>query len=144
MLSGARRRSEQLATAPVVVGAVVRDGKTVLAAQRARPPALAGRWEFPGGRVEAGEDERAALARECREELTADVVVGERLGPDLVLVNGWVLRLYLAELAPGAQPVAVEHRAIRWVSADELGDLDWLDADRIVLPIVVEALAVER
>jgi 8-oxo-dGTP diphosphatase len=144
LLSGARRRAEQLATAPVVVGAVVRDGKTVLAAQRARPPAVAGRWEFPGGRVEADEDERAALARECREELTADVVVGERIGPDLVLPSGWVLRLYLAELAPGAQPVAAEHRALRWVTADELADLDWLDADRIVLPSVAEALAAQR
>ncbi len=143
LLSGVRRRAEQLATAPVVVGAVVRDGKTVLAAQRARPPVLAGRWEFPGGRVEAGEDERAALARECREELTADVVVGERLGPDLVLPSGWVLRLYLAELAPGAQPVAAEHRAIRWVSSAEFAELDWLDADRVVLPAVAEALAPE-
>jgi 8-oxo-dGTP diphosphatase len=141
LLSGARRRAEQLATAPVVVGAVIRDGRTVLAAQRARPPADAGRWEFPGGRVEAGEDECAALARECREELAADVVVGARIGPDLVLRSGWVLRLYLAEPAPGAQPVAAEHRAIRWVSADEFADLDWLDADRIVLPAVAEALA---
>jgi 8-oxo-dGTP diphosphatase len=144
LLSGVRDRAEQLATAPVVVGAVVRDGRTVLAAQRARPPSAAGRWEFPGGRVEAGEDERCALVRECREELTADVVVGERVGPDLVLPSGWVLRLYLAELAPGAQPVAVEHRALRWVSADQFAELDWLDADRIALPAVAEALAAKQ
>ena len=144
LLSEVRDRAEQLATAQVVVGAVVRDGGTVLAAQRARPPSAAGRWEFPGGRVEAGEDERCALVRECREELTADVVVGERVGPDLVLPSGWVLRLYLAALAPGAQPVAAEHRALRWVSADQFIELDWLDADRIALPAVADALAAKQ
>jgi 8-oxo-dGTP diphosphatase len=134
LLAGVRTRAEQLATAPVVVGAAILGDGTVLAAQRDRPPVAAGRWEFPGGRVEVGEDERAALIRECHEELAADVVVTDRLGPDLVLANGWVLRIYLARLAPGAEPVATEHRAMRWVSADQLAGLDWLDADRIVLP----------
>lgn len=134
LLDGVRTRAEQLATAPAVVGAAILGEGAVLAAQRDRPPVAAGRWEFPGGRVEAGEDERSALTRECREELAADVVVGDRLGPDLVLANGWVLRIYLARLAPGAEPVAVEHRAMRWVSADQMTTLDWLDADRIVLP----------
>lgn len=134
LLDGVRARAEQLVTAPVVVGAAILGDGTVLAAQRDRPPVAAGRWEFPGGRVEAGEDERTALARECREELAADVLVEDRLGPDLVLANGWVLRIYLARLAPGAEPVVTEHRAMRWVSADQLAALDWLDADRIVLP----------
>jgi 8-oxo-dGTP diphosphatase len=140
MVGAVRERAEQLAGAPVVVGAVIHDGDTVLAAQRDRPPATAGRWEFPGGKVEPGEDERSALARECREELAADVLVDDRVGPDLVLANGWVLRLYLARLAPSARPVAGEHRAIRWVPADRLGDLDWLDADRVVLPGLAEAV----
>ncbi|HEX3650753.1 MAG TPA: (deoxy)nucleoside triphosphate pyrophosphohydrolase, partial [Pseudonocardiaceae bacterium] len=134
LLAAVRDRAEQLTAAPVVVGAaIVRDG-TVLAGQRTEPPAVAGRWEFPGGKVEPGESERAAVVRECREELAADVVVGGRLGPDLVLANGWLLRLYLATLAPGARPVAGEHRAVRWVPADRLAELDWLAADRVVLP----------
>ena len=140
LLGDARSRATKLATAQIVVGAVIRDGTAVLAAQRDRPPAAAGRWEFPGGRVEDGEDERAALARECREELTADVDVTDRLGPDLVLANGWLLRLYAAKLAAGAEPVADDHRAIRWVSADQFGELDWLDADRLVLPAVATLL----
>jgi 8-oxo-dGTP diphosphatase len=140
LLVGVRDRAEQLVTAPVVVGAAIVADGLVLAAQRDRPPAAAGRWEFPGGKVEPGEDERVALARECREELAAGIVVGGRLGPDLVLANGWVLRLYLARLVPGAEPVAGEHRAIRWVSADRLGRLDWLPADRIVLPGLAVAL----
>lgn len=134
LLTSVRDRAEQLATAPVVVGAAITAAGRVLAAQRDRPPSAAGRWEFPGGKVEPGEDERAALVRECREELAADIRVDGRLGPDLVLASGWVLRLYLAELAPGAQPVAGEHRAVRWVSADQLAGLNWLPADRIVLP----------
>jgi 8-oxo-dGTP diphosphatase len=144
LLTGARQRAEQLADAPVVVGAVIQQDATVLAAQRDRPPASAGRWEFPGGRVEPGEDECAAVVRECREELGAAVVVSDRFGPDLVLANGWLLRLYLARLAPDARPTATEHRAIRWVSAAQLAELDWLDADRIVLPTLAATLAVKN
>jgi 8-oxo-dGTP diphosphatase len=141
LLAAVRDRAEQLADAPVVVGAVITDGPVVLAAQRDRPPATAGRWEFPGGKVEPDEAEPAALTRECREELGADIEVGDRFGPDLVLANGWVLRLYLARLAPGARPVAGEHRALRWVSAGQFADLDWLDADRVVLPGLAAVLA---
>lgn len=133
LLDGVRERAEQLARVPVVVGAVLVAGGRVLAAQRDRPAHAAGRWEFPGGRVEAGEAEAAAVVRECREELAADVVVGDRVGPDVVLPNGWLLRLHAAALARGAEPVAAEHRALRWVSAAELAGLDWLDADRLVL-----------
>lgn len=144
LLAAVRDRAEQLAAAPVVVGAaIVRDG-TVLAAQRDKPASTAGRWEFPGGKVEPGEDERAALVRECREELAAEVVVGGRLGPDLVLASGWLLRLYLARLAPGARPVAGEHRAVRWVPAGGLAGLDWLDADRVVLPGLAALLSPDR
>jgi 8-oxo-dGTP diphosphatase len=140
LLPCVRGRAEQLATAPVVVGAAIVANGHVLTAQRDRPPSTAGRWEFPGGKVEPGEDERAALVRECREELAVDVRVGDRLGPDLVLANGWVLRLYLATLAPGARPVADEHRELRWVPVDRLGGVDWLPADRIVVPGLAVAM----
>jgi 8-oxo-dGTP diphosphatase len=141
LLRGARERAVRLAAAPVVVGAVIHDGITVLAAQRDHPPAAAGKWEFPGGRVEDGESERAALARECREELATEVEVADRLGQDVILANGWVLRLYAARLAEGSQPVAGEHREIRRVPRNQLDDLDWLDADRLVLPAVAALLS---
>lgn len=144
VLAAVKRRAEQLADAPVVVGAVIVHGDAVLTAQRDRPRSLAGRWEFPGGKVESGEDERVALVRECREELAVDVTVGERIGPDLVLASGWVLRLYLATLEPGATPTADEHRALRWVPAAEIDGLDWLDADRVVLPAVRRQLSPAR
>jgi len=136
-----RARAEALATAPVVVGAAVLAGGRVLAAQRSYPVEAAGRWELPGGRVEPGETEQQALARECREELGVEVVVGERLGPDVPLAGGAVLRVHTATLAdPEAEPRALEHRALRWVGTGELCGLDWLDADHALLPDLDVAL----
>jgi 8-oxo-dGTP diphosphatase len=125
---------------PVVVAtAIVRNGR-VLAAQRARPSTVAGRWELPGGRVEAGECEAAAVVRECREELGAQVVPAGRLGTDLPIDAG-VLRVHVARLAADSpEPRALEHAALRWLGAAELDTLDWIDADRAVLADLVELL----
>jgi 8-oxo-dGTP diphosphatase len=133
-LAGVVARAEQLAGAPTVVGAAIIDDGAVLAAQRSYPPALAGRWEFPGGRVEQGECEQDAVVRECQEELGATVLVTGRVGPDLILPSGWVLRIHAARLVDGQRPDALEHHALRWVRAADLAELDWLDADRAVLP----------
>jgi 8-oxo-dGTP diphosphatase len=125
----------------VVATAVIRDG-AVLAAQRSYPAEVAGRWELPGGRVEPGESEPDAVVRECREELAATVVAGARIGADVPVRDGMVLRLWSAGLAPGsAEPVAAEHLALRWTSAAQLGDLDWLDTDRALLPALARELA---
>ncbi|WP_232660487.1 NUDIX domain-containing protein [Pseudonocardia sp. TRM90224] len=125
-------RAAELAAAKVVVAtALIRDGK-LLAAQRREPPALAGRWELPGGQVEPGESEEAAVERECQEELATTVRVTGRLGTDLPIDFG-VLRVHRAELL-GAEPQALEHQELRWVDATELSELDWLDADLAVLP----------
>ncbi|WP_225978189.1 (deoxy)nucleoside triphosphate pyrophosphohydrolase [Gandjariella thermophila] len=122
------------ASAPVVVGAaIVRDG-WLLAQQRRYPRRDAGRWELPGGRVEDGEPDAAALTRECREELGVDVWIGGPVGPDLPLPGDLLLRVYAAEVVGAAEPAALEHRAVRWVTAGELAELDWLDADRALLP----------
>ena len=116
----------------VVVGAaVVRDG-CLLAAQRSYPPALAGRWELPGGGVEPGESEADALVRECREELALAVTVRGRLGPDVVLGPDRVLRVHVCDAV--GEPTALEHRALAWVAPGELDALDWLDTDRALLP----------
>jgi 8-oxo-dGTP diphosphatase len=132
-----RARAEELAgrSAPVVVGAAVLSRGRLLAAQRSYPEAVAGRWELPGGRVEAGETERQALVRECREELGVDVAPDGRLGPDVPLPGGAVLRVHVASLAAAEPPPrALEHRALSWVDPDRLDGLDWLDADRVLLP----------
>ncbi|MEV7012501.1 (deoxy)nucleoside triphosphate pyrophosphohydrolase [Streptosporangium sp. NPDC051022] len=117
----------------VVVGAAIVDGNgRLLAAQRADPPELAGGWEFPGGKVDPGEDDRTALIRECQEELGVVVEAGEQVGGDWPLAGGYVLRVWLAEIVAG-EPVAREHLDLRWLTMDELYDVQWLPAD---LPIV--------
>ncbi|MDQ2880645.1 MAG: NUDIX domain-containing protein [Actinomycetota bacterium] len=140
-----RARAEQEAAPAVVVAAALVCAGWVLAQQRACPPELAGRWELPGGRVEPGENAHEALVRECREELAVEVVPGEQLGPDVALPGGHVLRVHVARLAqPTATPVAVEHAALRWVDASDLVELDWLDADRAILPDLAVLLRAER
>jgi 8-oxo-dGTP diphosphatase len=124
-----------------VVGAALVDGDRVLVAQRSGGP-YDGCWEFPGGKVEPGESDLSGLVREIREELGVDVVPQAFLGE--VLLDGSVgggppgtstLRVWWARIASGT-PVAHEHADLRWVRADELEALDWIPADRPLLPAV--------
>ena len=127
----------------IVAAVIIVDGR-VLAAERSAPPEVAGRWEFPGGKVEPGETDAQALARECLEELGVRVAVGERVGPDVPLARGRaVLRVFAVELLNGDMPEALEHTDMRWLGAGELDSVPWLPADK---PIVAElpALLVDR
>ena len=121
----------------VVGAALVRNGR-VLASRRTEPPQLAGRWEFPGGKVEAGESDEQALRRELREELVVEAEVGRRLGGDLLIGQSAVLRVYLCRLVSG-EPALVDHDAHRWLALDELDDVPWIPVD---LPLVEELRAV--
>lgn len=112
----------------VVAAAIVREGRVLCARRRSGPHA--GQYEFPGGKVEPGESEVAALVRECREELGVTVVVGERCGPDIAIDVG-VLRLYAASTP--AEPTALEHDDLRWCGAGDLDALPWIPADRPLL-----------
>lgn len=124
----------------VVAAAIVDPGPPprLLAAQRDYPAALAGRWELPGGKVEPGEDEIAALVRECREELGVTIDVLDRLGADLPAVDpSMALRVWWARITSGA-PHAHQHRDLRWLAAGELDDVDWLPADRPLVDLLRE------
>jgi len=119
----------------IVAAVIIVDGR-VLACERSAPPEVAGRWEFPGGKVERGESDQQALARECAEELGVRVEVGPRVGPDVPLARGRaVLRVFAVRLLGDDRPRALEHRSMRWLAADELDSVPWLPADQ---PIVAE------
>jgi 8-oxo-dGTP diphosphatase len=123
----------------VVVGAaIVSDGR-VLAARRSDPAQLAGGWEFPGGKVEVGETLAAACEREVREELGCAVQVLDELATCVPVSQGYVLRVLVAELV-GGEPLPLEHDAIRWLRADELDEVAWLEADLPFLPGVLDRL----
>jgi 8-oxo-dGTP diphosphatase len=113
----------------VVVGAaIVRDGR-VLAARRTTPAAAAGRWEFPGGKVEPGETEASSLVREVEEELGVRVRLVRWLDGAQEVGERYLLRVAVAELERG-EPSPTEHDAVRWLTGEELEDVHWLDADR--------------
>jgi len=139
-LMRALRRVDETAARTVVVAAAILRRSQVLVAQRNGPAEAAGRWEFPGGKVERGETLPAALARECAEELGCVVTVGAELrrgrsaaGAELVLLR--------AELADGsAEPKALEHREIRWLTKAALADLDWLPSNEPLAAALAESL----
>ncbi len=118
----------------VVAGAVVASSR-VLATRRSYPAWAAGRWEFPGGKVDAGESPEEALRRELCEELSCSVrVIG--WFPELArLPRGGVLLLAAVEVGEGEPTVSLGvHDQLRWAAADQLEDLDWLEPDLIFLP----------
>ncbi len=120
---------------PLVVGAALVDDlarpSRVLAARR-RHGSLAGWWEFPGGKVEPGEEPTAALHRELAEELgLRSVQLGAELGEDgrgWPLPNGSVLRVWWALTSEVLTP-GPDHDAVRWLTAAEVLDVAWLPGD---------------
>ena len=128
----------------VVAAAIVDDlddPYALLAARRATPASLAGRWEFPGGKVDAGESPVQALHRELREELGVRVTLGDEVvGPDegaWRLSETYAMRLWFAEVSAGTPEPLVEHDELRWLPRAHWLDVPWLDADvRIVEHLV--------
>ena len=124
-----------------VVGAALIHRGRCLVAKRGAAMSHAGKWEFPGGKIEPGEDAAAALARELREELAITVSVGDWIGRGQARAGEALITLdvYRAALLEGA-PLPSEHAAVAWLEAGELSSLDWADADIPVVATVAELL----
>jgi 8-oxo-dGTP diphosphatase len=124
----------------VVAGVIVR-GARVLVTRRLAGTHLAGRWEFPGGKCEAGETHEACLARELEEELGltrvtvgAEIVVTEHAYPDRTV------RLHFRWCRVNGAPRGRLGQELRWVTREELTSLDLPDADRdLVQRLAAEA-----
>jgi 8-oxo-dGTP diphosphatase len=122
---------------PVIVSAgVIIEGARVLLSQRKSGTHLAGAWEFPGGKVEPGEDPRDALARELLEELGIDAEVGDPLEITFhrYATKSVLLLFFAASRRPGSpEPRALDVAAVRWAGLGELRDEEFPPADVAVL-----------
>lgn len=117
-----------------VVAALIRDGERFLICKRPAHKARALMWEFPGGKVEAGESPRDALIRECMEELDITLDVGGMYMqvtheyPDIQIR----LSLYEAVIASG-QLRGKEHEALCWILPREIPDFEFCPADKDII-----------
>ena len=113
-----------------VVGAVIVNDGRILCAQRGADSRLPGLWEFPGGKIEAGETPRQALERDIAEELRCRIAVGDQVARttheyDFAVVT---LTTFFCILVEGT-PQLTEHAAVVWLDPAELQSVDWAPAD---------------
>lgn len=117
-----------------VVAALIWDENRFMICQRPAHKARGSLWEFVGGKVEPGESKEEALIRECREELGVTVDVGEifmevtHQYPDITVH----LTLFSASIREGV-PQKLEHKDIRWITAEEIGKFSFCPADTEIL-----------
>lgn len=117
-----------------VVAAIIRREGMYFATQRGYGE-FEGMWEFPGGKIESGEEPEAALAREIREELDVEVTVEELFCVrEFEYPRFWLrLHCYFCSLSGNDEPRLLEHKAGCWLPARELGRLRWLPADEEII-----------
>lgn len=114
-----------------VVAGLIREGDRILICQRPAGKARGLLWEFPGGKVEAGESKEEALIRECREELGVTLKVGKVYAeltyeyPDVTVR----LTLFEARIGEGV-PRNIEHADIRWIKPEEITAYPFCSADK--------------
>ena len=124
-----------------VVGAAITQGHQCLIAQRGPHGSLAGKWEFPGGKVEPDESPTSALAREIAEELGLEIRVGQLLANGTATVGTRLISLdvYAATVTTGTLSLR-EHTQIAWATAEDLPNYDWAEADIPCVPPVASWL----
>lgn len=125
-----------------VVAAIIREGNTIFATQRGYGE-FEGMWEFPGGKVEQGEGAEDALRREIREELAIDIAVGSLLHTTEYTYPTFHLTMhcYWCHITEGT-PQLLEHKSARWLSTQELHEVEWLPADIEVVNAIQQVLTI--
>ena len=121
-----------------VVAAVIKaenkQGQPIIFATQRGYGEFKGGWEFPGGKIEPGETPQEALKREIQEELDTKIKVGSLI--DTIEYDYPTFHLsmdcFLAEIESG-NLVLKEHEAARWLTREELGSVDWLPADVLLI-----------
>ena len=123
-----------------VVAAIIRDGNKIFATQRGYGE-FKGGWEFPGGKIEAGESPEEALVREIKEELDSSIAVGELVDIVEYDYSTFHLKMHcvMAELLKG-ELVLKEHEAAKWLDKNTIHDVAWLPADEGLIEIIVAKL----
>jgi 8-oxo-dGTP diphosphatase len=132
------------ASVRVVAGALFDAQGRVLIARRPPGKHMAGSWEFPGGKLAAGESAEAALARELAEELGVTL---QRCRPLLDLTHDYPdrrieLAMFIVEVYRG-EPVALEGQALKWVPLTRLSAQNLLPADRPIVESLIAQLSNE-
>ena len=121
-----------------VVAAIIRKDDKILATQRGYGEYKDG-WEFPGGKIIEGETPEEAIAREIKEELDADIKVGDLL---VTVEHDYKdfhlsMQCFWAELKEDSHIELLEHEAAKWLSMNELNSVEWLPADVKVVDAIV-------
>ena len=123
-----------------VVAAVIRDGDRIFATARGYGE-YKGWWEFPGGKIEAGETSEEALVREIREELDTEIRVGALI--DTIEYDYPTFHLsmdcFWAEVVAG-RLVLKEAEDARWLTKETLGSVRWLPADQTIIDAIYREL----
>ena len=123
-----------------VAAAVIRNGGRIFATQRGYGE-FKDCWEFPGGKIEPGETPQEALAREIREELDADITVGQLIETVEYDYPEFHLSMDCFWCGLNSQELVLrEHKDARWLTADDLYSVDWLPADIGIIGKIKQAL----
>ena len=121
-----------------VACAIIRRDGLILAAQRSAAMNLPLKWEFPGGKLEAGETPAECLRRELVEEMGVTIVVGQSLPLHTHHYQSFTVTLYPFACSIESGEITLhEHAAMVWLRPEELHTLDWAEAD---LPVIAEYL----
>lgn len=113
-----------------VVAALIRNDGKFMICQRPENKSRPLLWEFPGGKVEAGETKEEALVRECKEELDIELAVGEIFAESTFVYPDISVHLTLLEARiVSGEPKLLEHRDIRWITPEEAHLFEFSPAD---------------